>query len=688
MIVVRTVAALRAAVASLPRPLALVPTMGALHAGHLALVQAGRARAAAVAASIFVNPLQFAASEDLSRYPRDEAGDLAALEAGGCDLVWLPTVEAMYPGGACTAIEVGGPSQGFEGAMRPGHFRGVATVVGKLLHQVGPDLAMFGEKDWQQVQVVQQMAADLDWPTEIVPVPTVRDADGLALSSRNRFLTQSERAVAAAVPRVLHDTATGAHGMGGRTRWRWARRRCRRRAWVWTTWRWWMRARWADPAPGRGGCCARCGWARCGCSTTSPSCIGPMPDRAHPEPSAQSQRALDWLNFFVADVQTGFGPFLAVYLAASGWHQGEIGLVLSAAAIAGMASQVPGGILVDAAPSKPAVMAASLGLVATSGLLLFFFHSFWLVMLAQVTYGATAGLIGPARNAIGLGLVGHGGLSARLGRNNRFNAWGNAGTAGIMGVLSQYVGKRWSFMLAAVLCVPALLALRRIRPGEIDNARARGAQPGDGPPARYTDLLKNRQLLVFGLVLILFQMANASAIPLTAERLGQADMARSSLILAGLVLVPQVVAALLASRVALLADGWGRKPLLLVAFASLTVRILLFTVVPDPLWLLPLQLLNGVEAAVLGLLTPLVVADVVAGSGRYNLAQGAVGIATGLGAAVSVTAVGYVAQWFSYTVGLYALAAAGAAGFAVVLLLLRETRNVPAAVMEAVAATG
>ena len=418
-----------------------------------------------------------------------------------------------------------------------------------------------------------------------------------------------------------------------------------------------------------------------------------MPDAPQPAPSAQSQRALDWLNFFVADVQTGFGPFLAVYLAASGWHQGEIGLVLSAAAVAGMASQVPGGLLVDAARSKPAIMAVALGLIASSGVLLFFFHSFWVVMLAQITYGATGGLVGPARNAIGLGLVGHAALSRRLGRNNRFNAWGNAGTAGLTGVLQQYVGKQWSFMLSAVLCVPAYLALRRIRPEEIDNARARGTRTGaEGhAPVRLRDFLKNRQLLVFGLVLILFQIANASAIPLTAERLGREDMARSSLILAGLVLVPQVLAALLASRVALLADSWGRKPLLLAAFTSLTVRIALFTVVPDPLWLLPLQLLSGLEAAVLGLLTPLVVADVVAGSGRYNLAQGAVGIATGLGAAVSTTAISYVAQWFSYTVALYALAAAGAAGLAAVLFLFRETRHVALAAgpgTTAAAATG
>lgn len=209
MIVARTLPALRAALASLPRPLALVPTMGALHAGHIALLQAGRARAASTTASIFVNPLQFTANEDLARYPRDEQGDLAVLEQAGCDVAWLPSVEAMYSGGACTAIEVGGPSQGFEGALRPGHFRGVATVVGKLLHQATPEFAMFGEKDWQQVQVVSQMVRDLDWPTEIVPVPTVREADGLAMSSRNRFLTPAERATASVIPRVLHQVAAG-----------------------------------------------------------------------------------------------------------------------------------------------------------------------------------------------------------------------------------------------------------------------------------------------------------------------------------------------------------------------------------------------------------------------------------------------------------------------------------------------
>ena len=209
MIVAREIAALRRAVAGLVRPVALVPTMGALHAGHLALVAAARAEGGSVVASIFVNPLQFAATEDLARYPRDEAGDLAALERAGCGVVWMPPVATMYQAGACTVIDVGGPSAGFEGTARPGYFRGVATVVGKLLHQVGPEAAVFGEKDWQQLQVVRRMVADLDWPVRVVAVPTVREADGLAMSSRNRFLTAAERGVASGLYPVLREVAAG-----------------------------------------------------------------------------------------------------------------------------------------------------------------------------------------------------------------------------------------------------------------------------------------------------------------------------------------------------------------------------------------------------------------------------------------------------------------------------------------------
>lgn len=196
MFVARTLpklAEFQAELAASGRPICLVPTMGALHDGHKRLFAAARARGGATAVSIFVNPLQFGASEDYARYPRDEAADLAILEAAGCDLAWLPAPETMYPRDSASEIEVGGPALGWEGAARPGHFHGVATVVAKLFGQVRPRFAIFGEKDWQQLQVVRRMTGDLHLGVEIIAVPTVRAADGLALSSRNTFLTRKDR---------------------------------------------------------------------------------------------------------------------------------------------------------------------------------------------------------------------------------------------------------------------------------------------------------------------------------------------------------------------------------------------------------------------------------------------------------------------------------------------------------------
>lgn len=206
MQVARTLSDLRSACAVLRlenRPLALVPTMGALHEGHKTLVRRAVESGAATVASIFVNPLQFSPTEDLSRYPRDEPGDLAALQASGCALAWLPDVTTMYPPEEATTISLIGPAERWEGDARPGHFRGVATVCAKLFGQVRPDRAYFGEKDWQQLQVIKRMVADLLLPLEIIGVETVRESDDLALSSRNRFLTPDERALAPTLPQGL-----------------------------------------------------------------------------------------------------------------------------------------------------------------------------------------------------------------------------------------------------------------------------------------------------------------------------------------------------------------------------------------------------------------------------------------------------------------------------------------------------
>lgn len=217
MQIVRDLETLREALAALREgggAIAFVPTMGALHAGHMALVEEARRRAPHVVASIFVNPTQFGPNEDLSRYPRREAGDAQMLEAAGVDILWAPDVATMYPNGPQITVQAGPLGALLDGAARPGHFDGVATVVARLFEQVRPDFAVFGEKDYQQLLVIRAMAAARALPVEIIGIPTQRDADGLALSSRNLYLTEEERRAARALPRALGEAAAAIQAGG------------------------------------------------------------------------------------------------------------------------------------------------------------------------------------------------------------------------------------------------------------------------------------------------------------------------------------------------------------------------------------------------------------------------------------------------------------------------------------------
>ena len=216
-VIVRTIPELRRITAAWRRAgetIALIPTMGALHEGHLALVREGQRRARRTVVSIFVNPTQFAPHEDFSRYPRDEAGDVATLATVGCDLVWAPDAATMYPPGSATRVHTKGVALGLETDFRPHFFEGVATVCCKLFTQVGPEFAIFGEKDYQQLQVVTQMARDLDLPLTVVGLPTIREPDGLAMSSRNRYLSAGDRQTAVVIPRVIADIKAVAAARG------------------------------------------------------------------------------------------------------------------------------------------------------------------------------------------------------------------------------------------------------------------------------------------------------------------------------------------------------------------------------------------------------------------------------------------------------------------------------------------
>src|SRR5690348_5641705 len=239
--------------------------------------------------------------------------------------------------------------------------------------------------------------------------------------------------------------------------------------------------------------------------------------------STQSRRGLDWMNFFIADVQTGFGTFVAFYLAGRGWTQESVGLALAVGGVAGVVSQVPGGALADAVTWKRALTAIGIVMIAVAGLILAFMPSFVWVLCAEILHGTTAGIVTPAIAAISLGLVGRRAMSLRTGRNYRFDAAGNALTAGLMGLAGQYFAKSAIFLGSAALCIPALIALSRIRADEIDYARARNAGTGKQAKSyhRIFDLGKNRNLYIFAACVFLFQFADASLLPIVGQNLAQ-----------------------------------------------------------------------------------------------------------------------------------------------------------------------
>jgi MFS family permease len=395
-------------------------------------------------------------------------------------------------------------------------------------------------------------------------------------------------------------------------------------------------------------------------------------------PSGTSISGLDGINFFLAGMQAGFGPFVAVLLADEKWTQQNIGFVLSVSGLAGLLSQLPGGELLDASRSKRFLVALGATVVSVSALVMALWPISRVVFAALILQGLTGGVLGPAVAAISLGLVGHTALAERLGRNQRFASAGALTVTGLMGAIGYFLSYRAIFFVSAALVLPLFLAIARVRSADIHFGRSCG-QPdhhASTPPPRTSrlSLCKNSSLLTFAGCLFLFQFANASMLPLSGERLAYRYGTGASFIISGLIILPQIVVALSAPWVGQLAQSWGRRPLLLIGFGALAVRALLVAVTIDPSLLIFIQLLDGVSGSVLGVLTALIVADLTNGTGRFNLAQGFIGTFAGIGATLSTTFFGLIVGNFGSAIGFLSIAAVALTTVFLAWLLMPETK--------------
>jgi MFS family permease len=395
-------------------------------------------------------------------------------------------------------------------------------------------------------------------------------------------------------------------------------------------------------------------------------------------PSGQSLRALDAVNFLIAGLLAGFGPFIALFLTDEAWSSAKIGYVLSAGSIVALLSQLPGGELLDAIRSKQVLVAVGVVMVGLSAVIVAAWPTFAPVLAAQVLLGMTGGFIGPAIAAISLGLVGHEALAERLGRNQRFQSIGNLTMAALIGVIGYSFSARAMFLATSMLVIPTLFALARMRPSDIHYGKSVGApdhhEHTRPPRARRLSVCSRRGLLIFAICLFLFQMANASLLPLASETLGHGAGRQSSLIVSALVIVPQILVALIAPWTGEQAQNLGRRPLLLLGFGALAVRALLFALISVPQALVAVQVLDGVSGAVLGVLQALVVADLTNGTGRFNLAQGFVGVVSGIGASLSTAVSGLIAQNLNGGAGFLPSAVIALMAFIVVWAFMPETK--------------
>ena len=388
-------------------------------------------------------------------------------------------------------------------------------------------------------------------------------------------------------------------------------------------------------------------------------------------------RGLDWFVFCVADVQTGFGPFVAVYLTSQKWTQIDIGLILTIGGLVALVGQIPGGVLVDRARSERLVAGLAVIAIATSAMIYSSFPIFAAILFAAVVHAMASCVLGPCIAAISLGLVGHSAIAERLGRNARFASIGNGLAAATMGTFGYFFSPQAVFVVTAVLAMPTLFALSQISAAEIIPDRAHGGTNSKThkPGISFARLLQHRSLLALGGCLTLFHLANAALLPLMGTVVTTRSSQWATILIGACIVVPQIIVAVIAPSVGTHSQSWGRRTLLLIGVGALPIRALLFAVVSNPYLLVAVQILDGLTAAIIGVIVPLVVADLTRGSGRFNTGLGMIGTMAGIGASLSPAFAGLIADHFGTTIAFLSLGLIGALALMAVWSLIPETRS-------------
>ncbi|MDQ8729747.1 MFS transporter [Bradyrhizobium sp. LHD-71] len=390
----------------------------------------------------------------------------------------------------------------------------------------------------------------------------------------------------------------------------------------------------------------------------------------------RSGRGLDWFVFFVADVQTGFGPFIAVYLTSQKWTQVDIGFILTVGGLISLFGQIPGGALLDRMQSPRRAAAIAVSLICLSALILALWPTYPGVLLSRILQAGASCVLGPAIAALSLGLVPRHRIGDRFGRNAAFASVGTGLAAAVMGFVGYYVSNQAVFFVTALLGVPALLALFQIKREHIDVTRSHGGVAAK--LSSFADAIKiatsHRIIFIFAGCVFLFHLANAAVLPLIASGFTLRSSSIATPLTAAAMVIPQFIVALTSPVVGRLTSSIGRRPLLLTGFGALVIRIMLTAQITDPAMIVAVQIFDGIAAAVLGVLVPVTVADITRNMGHFNLVQGIVACAMGIGAAISTTMAGYLADRFSTYTAFLALDVIALVGLLAIWVGMPETR--------------